>query len=150
MSLLQEIQKESILAMKEKNTVKQDILKLLIAALKNAQIAKPGGKELTKEEEVKVIFSESKKIKDSIEKFKEAGREDLLNREEEQLGYVEKYLPAQAGEDDIIKVVEKAIKEVDASGMGDMGRVMGLVMKELQGKADGAVVNRIVKSKLSE
>lgn len=149
MSLLSKIQQDSVAAMKSGNSVEVDILKMAIAALKNAQIAKEGDEELSEQEEIKVVFSEAKKIKDSIQKFEEGGRDDLAKREKEQLQYIEKYLPQQASEEDVTKEVDAAIDELQAEGMKDMGRVMGVVMKKLQGKADGAVVNQIVKEKLS-
>jgi len=149
MSLLQKIQQDSISAMKKGNSVKTDILKMVIASLKNAVIAKTGDSKISPEEEVKIVFSEAKKLKDSIEQYKKAGRDDLIAREEEQLKYVMEYLPEQMGREDVEKAVKKAIEEVRASGMGDMGKVMGAVMKDLQGKADGTLVSDIVKEKLS-
>lgn len=149
MSLLQEIQKDSISAMKSGNRVESDILKMVLTSLKNALIAKPGEEKLSSEEEMKIVYSESKKLKDSIEQYKKADRKDLIAREEEQLKCIMKYLPEQAGRGDIEKIVGKVIEQVNASGMGDMGRVMGIVMKDLQGKADGSLVKDVVKEKLS-
>lgn len=149
MELLQKIQQDSVAAMKSGSRVKADILKMVLASLKNAVIAKPGDTKLSPEEELKIVFAEAKKLKDSVEQYKEAGRDDLVTREEEQLKCVMEYLPEQLGREDIEKVVDKAVGQLQASGMGDMGKVMGVVMKELQGKADGTLVSSIVKEKLS-
>jgi uncharacterized protein len=136
-------------AAKEGNSAEADILKVVLSSLKNEKIAKPDGTALTEEEEVKVVFSEAKKIKDSIEQFGKAGREDLAEREKEQLAVVEKYLPEQAGDEDIRKAVKEVIEETGASDMSHMGMVMGASMKKLQGKADGKVVSEVVKDMLS-
>lgn len=149
MSLTETIQKDMLNAAKEGNSTKADILKVVLSSLKNEKIAKSDGTDLSEEEEVKVVFSEAKKIKDSIEQFENAGRDELAGREKEQLAVVEKYLPEQAGEDEIRKAVEEAIKETGASNKGQMGMVMGAAMKTLQGKADGKMVSSIVTDMLS-
>ena len=149
MSLLETIQKDAIKAAKSGNSVESDILKMLVAALKNAQIAKGQDEKMSDEEEVNIVFTESKKIRDSIEKFESAGRDDLAKREKEQLAVVEKYLPAQAEKDEIKEVVKKIIADTGASNMGNMGMVMGTAMQELQGRADGKVVSEVVKDLLS-
>jgi hypothetical protein len=147
MELLDKIQQDLVSAMKDHSDAEADILKILISALKNERIKK--GEDLSKEEEIKVVFSESKKIKDSIEKYEEAGRNQLAQRERKQLEYVMEYLPEQASKDDIEDIVDEVIKEVGAESMKDMGPVMGKVMNKLEGKADGAVVSKVVRSKLS-
>ena len=91
MSLLETLRKDMILATKEKNVSKMDILKMALATLKNEEIAQ--GKELTDEGVEKVLRKEVKKIEDSIEQFGQMGREDLVTKEKEQLGYLEEYLP---------------------------------------------------------
>lgn len=149
MALLEKIQKDMLAAAKVGKTVDSDILKLVVAAIKNAQIAKPAGEKLSDDDEIKVIFAEAKKVKDSIEQFTAGGRDDLASREKKQLAVIEKYLPAQASEDDIRTAVADVIKETGASGMGAFGMVMGNSMKKLQGKADGKIVSDIVKELLS-
>lgn len=147
MAILEEIQKELMSALKSGDSVQSDVLRLLISALKDARIAK--AEALTEDEELRVVFSESKKIKDSIEQYENAGRDDLAQREKTQLEYVEKYLPTQASEEEIEKAVDEAIKNLHATGMQDMGKVMGAVMPSLQGRADGGLINQIVSKKLS-
>ncbi len=134
--------------MKSGNKTEQDILKIVLSALKNAQIAKNA--PLTEDEELKTVFAEGKKLKDAIDLYKKGGREDLAKIEEEQLGYVQKYLPQQASAGDIEKAVDEVIAQTGATGPQQMGKVMGAVMAKLQGKADGAIVSEIVKKKLSQ
>jgi uncharacterized protein len=150
MALLEKIQEEMLSAAKGGHSVESDILKLVVSALKNAQIAKTAGETLTEEEEIKIVFAEAKKLKDAAEQYTAAGREDLAAREKEQLTYIEKYLPEQAGEDGIRAAVVDVIKETGASGMASMGMVMGTVMQKLQGKADGKIVSDVVKELLSQ
>lgn len=135
-----------ILATKEKNVSKMDILKMALATLKNEEIAQ--GKELTDEGVEKVLRKEVKKIEDSIEQFGQMGREDLVTKEKEQLGYLEEYLPELMSEEEVEKIVKGKIEEVGAQGMSDMGKVMGIVMKEISGKADGNLVKQIVQKHL--
>lgn len=144
---MDEIQKDKTEAMKEGNSQKLGILRILISNIRNAQIEK--GDDLDENEEAKVALKLAKKVKESIEEFEAGGRNDLAQNEREQLQYLEKYLPEQMSEDQIEEVVEQVIVEVDAAGMKDMGRVMGAVMGKVQGKADGSVVKEVVKKKLS-
>ena len=133
-------------ATKDGNTTKADILKMVIAAIKNAEIEK--GEVLDDKEIVKVLRKEVKKIQDSIAQFTTMGRQDLVDRETEQLAALKEYLPELMSEEEIKKVVEVKIAEVGAEGMRDFGKVIGAVMKELSGKADGSIVKDIVESLL--
>lgn len=150
MSLLETIQKDMLSAAKDGKAVESDILKMVVSNLKNALIAKGPGESLSEEEEIKLVFSEAKKLKDAAEQYRSGGREDLAKREEEQLVVVERYLPQQASVEDVRAVVVDVIKETGVSGMGAMGMVMGNAMKKLQGKADGKIVSDIVKEELSK
>lgn len=146
MSLLETLRKDMILATKEKNVSKMDILKMALATLRNEEIAQ--GKELTDQEVEKVLRKEVKKIEESIEQFSYMGRDDLVKKEKEQLGYLEEYLPELMSEEEVEKIVKGKIEEVGAQGMSDMGKVMGIVMKEISGKADGNLVKQIVQKHL--
>jgi uncharacterized protein YqeY len=123
-------------------------LKMAISSIKNAQIE--AKEELKDSDVVKILRKEAKKIEDSIEQYKEMGREDLLEKEQRDLSIIKKYLPELMSEKDITKVVEEKIEQLKATDMRDMGKVMGSVMKELEGKADGNSVKNIVQSKLEE
>ena len=134
-------------ASKKGRTSEVDILKLVLADIKNEEINV--GESLTDEQVIKLLRKQSKKIEDSIFEFSKINRDDLVNREKEQLEVVKKYLPALMSEEDITKVVTKVIEESGASSMKDMGMVMGKSMKELGSNADGSTVKDIVQKLLS-
>jgi uncharacterized protein YqeY len=104
--------------------------------------------ELSPEEELDVLVSMVKRRKDSIQQFKDAGRTDLVEGEAAQLAIIETYLPAQLSEADVAAAVEKMIAQMGATTQKDAGKVIGALMKELKGKADGALVQKLVKEKL--
>ena len=147
MSLLDTLRKDMFEASKEGLKEKSDILKMALASVKNAQIEVE--EQLTHQEIEKILNKEVKKIKDSIEQFEKMGRNDLVAREEIQLGVLQSYLPKPLSEDEVKKIVEEKIAQTKAEGMGDMGKVMGAVMKELEGKTDGDTVKNIVQQLLS-
>ncbi len=147
MSLLDTLRKDMFEASKEGLREKSDILKMALASVKNAQIEVE--EQLTNQEVEKILNKEVKKIKDSIEQFEKMGRNDLVAREEIQLGVLQSYLPKPLSEDEVKKVVEEKIAQTKAEGMSDMGKVMGAVMKELEGKTDGNTVKNIVHQLLS-
>ena len=134
-------------ASKEGRDFESGILKIAISAVKNEEVNK--GEELKDSDIETILRKEVKKIKDSIGQYKEMEREDLVKEEEKQLEVLEKYLPELMGEDEIKKVVEKKISDLEATSMRDMGKVMGAVMGELKGKADGGDVRKVVQELLS-
>ena len=148
MSLLETIKKDMIEASKKGDVDSTNILKLAIASIKNAEIAK--GDKLSDEEILKVLRKEESKIKDSIAEFTKMGRKDLIERESRQLKVISSYLPKLMGREEIEKVVSKAVADTHAEGLKSMGAVMGIVMKELSGKADGSVVKEVVQEFLSK
>lgn len=148
MSLVDTIRKDMFQASKEGNSTKSDILKLALAEIKNEQIAL-GKEELEGNEVEKILRREVKKIVDSIEQFEKMQREDLVQREKAQLEVINGYLPELLSEDEVRKIVEQKVKEIGAVSVKDMGKIMGVVMKELDGKADGNTVKAIVLELLS-
>lgn len=146
MSLLETLRKDMFSATKDGNTTKADILKMAIAAIKNAEIEK--GEVLDDKEIVKVLRKEVKKIQDSIAQFTTMGRQDLVDRETKQLEVLQEYLPKQMSEEEIKKVVKAKIVELEAEGMKDFGKVMGVVMKEIAEQAEGGIVKDIIESLL--
>ena len=147
MSLTQDIPKEMFEASKVGNTKEADILKLVLADIKNEEISI--GETLSDEQVLKVLRKQKKRVEDSIEGFTKMNREDLISKEKEQLQVLERYLPAQMSEEDITKVVKKVLKESNATSLKDMGMIMGKSMKELGDSADGNTVRNIVQSLLS-
>lgn len=135
-------------AMKAKDTVALESLRAVKSALLLAQ-TDGSGSELTEEDEVKLVQKLVKQRKDSAAIFQEQGRPDLAEPELAQVAVIEQFLPEQLSEEEIEKVVDKAIETSGASGMKDMGKVMGMVSKELAGQADGKTISTIVKKKLA-
>ena len=123
-------------------------LKMLLATIKNAQIESE--KELTDIEVEKILRKETKKIEDSIEQYQKMGRKDLVEKEQKDFKIINEYLPELMNKEDIEKLVEKKIEELKVSDIRDMGKIMGVVMKELEGKADGNTVKNIVQNKLTK
>jgi len=148
MSLLETIRKDMIEASKKGDVDSTNILKLAIASIKNAEIAK--GDKLSDGEILKVLRKEESKIKDSIAEFTKMGRKDLIERESRQLKVISSYLPKLMSREEIEKVVSKAVADTHAEGLKSMAAVMGIVMKELNGKADGSVVKEVVQEFLSK
>ena len=147
MGLLQTLQEEMKQALKAKDTERVSVIRMLISEIKKVQIDKK--KELSDDEIIEVIQKYAKQRKESIKQYRDAGREDLAQKEERELKIVSEFLPEQLSEDEIEKIVDQAIKETGASSMKDMGKVMKIVMEKVKGRADGSVVSKIVKGKLS-
>lgn len=135
--------------MKAKDTVALESLRAVKSAILLAKTDKGAGAELSEEEEIKLVQKLVKQRKDSAAIYQEQGREDLAEPELAQVAVIEKFLPEQLTEEEIEKVVVQTIDSVGASGMHDMGKVMGIVSKELAGQADGKTISAIVKAKLS-
>ncbi|CUT03288.1 GatB/YqeY domain-containing protein [Candidatus Chrysopegis kryptomonas] len=149
MGLKEKLQEDLKNAMKSGDKIRLEVVRMLQTMLKRKEIERKGeGKDLTEEDEIQVIKSEIKKRKEAIELFEKGGRNDLAEKERKELEILNEYLPEQMSEEEIKNFVEKVIQEIGATGPKDLGKVMGAVMKELRGKADGALVQKIVKEKL--
>jgi uncharacterized protein YqeY len=133
-------------AMKAKDSVSLDSIRAIKSVVKLAEIE--GGKELSEEEVHAVIQKAVKQRRDSIAQFIAGGRQDLVANEEAQIKVLEKFLPAQLSEAEVTQLVDEAVAATGASGPKDMGKVMGALMPKVKGKADGGMVNRLVKAKL--
>jgi len=149
MSLQQEVMEQMKVAMKSKDKVALESLRAIKSALLLAQTEKGSAGELSEEDEIKLVQRLVKQRKDSAAIFTEQGRNDLAEPELAQIAIIEKFLPAQLSENEIEKVVVSTIEKTGASGMKDMGKVMGIVSKQLAGQADGKTISNIVKSKLT-
>ena len=115
--------------------------------MKNYQIEL--GHDLTMQEALSVLQKEAKKHQDSISQYQNANREDLANEEQAELEVIKQYLPEQMSREDLEKVVDAVISETGASTAADMGKVIGAVRQKTEGKADGAMIAEIAKSKLA-
>nr|WP_299073407.1 GatB/YqeY domain-containing protein [uncultured Allomuricauda sp.] len=148
MSLQDQVMSEMKTAMKAKDTVALESLRAIKSGILLAKTDKGGGGELSEEDEVRLVQKLVKQRKDSAAIFTEQGRDDLAAPELAQVAIIEKFLPEQLTEEEIEKVVVMTIDSIGASGMQDMGKVMGIVSKELAGQADGKTISTIVKAKL--
>lgn len=147
MALSQQIDQDIVEAMKSKDEAKTSTLRMLKSAFHNWQIAEQN--EPQDADIMTVIQKEIKSRHDSIEMYKQGNREELAQKEEQEIAILEKYLPEQMSEDKIRTKVKEQIAKVSAQGPQDMGKVMGPLMGELKGKADGATVSKIVKEELT-
>ena len=147
MSLKEQINKDLKEAMKAKDTQKRDALRLLNSAFKQIEVDER--KELTDEDVIKIIQKQVKQRNDSIEQYKEAGRDDLVAKEQLEIDYYKVYLPAQLSDEELENALKEIITQVGATSMKDMGKVMGMATKQLAGKADGKRINQVVKKLLS-
>jgi len=145
--MLDQLQEELITAMKAGDKPRMTGLRNIIGKLKASQIDK--GEELTGDESLKILKSAAKQLKESVEQYQKGGRDDLAEKELFELSILEKYLPEQISEDKIRDAVKNTIQSSGAESMQDMGKVMGMLMKELAGTADGKLVQQIVLEELS-
>ncbi len=148
MSLQEKVMQELKAAMKVKDTVTLESLRAIKSALLLAQTEKGASGTVSEADELKLLQKLVKQRKDSASIFKEQGREDLAAPELEQAAVIEKFLPKQLSASEIEAIVDKVIEQTGAETMKDMGKVMGLVTKELAGQADGKTISGIVRSKL--
>ena len=147
MPLVDEIQKDMYKAMKEKEKERINALRNIIGKLKYKYIDK--GDKLTEQEEIKVIQSLAKQRRESIELYKQGGRNDLVETETKELSIIEEYLPQAMCEEEVRRLVRKTVKETGAESMSDLGKVMPLVMKKGAGKVDGKIAQKILRELLS-
>ena len=149
MSLQKQIMEEMKAAMKLKDTIALQALRAVKSAFLLAKTETGAGEDLTEEQEMKIIQKQVKQRKDSAAIFIEQGRQDLADPELAEIAILEKFLPEALPEDAIEKVVLETIAKIGAEGMKDMGKVMGMVSKQLAGQADGKTISGIVRKKLA-
>jgi len=147
MSLMEKIRNQMKEAMKSGNKEVLGTIRMLISEIKKRQI--DSGKEFDDNDIIGVIKSMVKSREDSVKAYREGGREDLAQKEEREIEVLKNYLPKQLSEKETEEIVEKAIKETEATSMRDMGKVMKWIMSQYGSQVDGKIVNKIVKEKLS-
>jgi len=145
--MLNQLHDELKIAMKAGDKAAMTGLRNIIGKLKTSQIDK--GDPLTKEDALKILKSAAKQLRESVEQYKKGGRDDLAEKELFELSLLDKYLPEQLSESKIREIVKKTVQVSGAESMQDMGRIMGMLMKELAESADGKLVQQIVREKLS-
>lgn len=148
MSLQNQVMDKMKEAMKAKDTIALQALRAVKAAFLLAKTETGAQSELTEEQEIKIIQKQVKQRKDSVAIYLQQGREDLATPELQEIAVLEQFLPKALSEDEIAIFVSETITEIGASGMKDMGKVMGIVSKKLAGQADGKLIADLVKKHL--
>ncbi len=137
MSLKEQLEADLKDAMRQRDERRRNALRLTIAALHNAEIA--AGEELDDARALTVVANEAKRRRESIEEFRKGGRQDLVDKEEEELAVLSPYLPQQASREEIVEAARQTVQETGASGPKDIGKVMPVLMEQFRGRADGRV-----------
>ncbi len=145
--MLDRLQEDMKNAMRSGDRNKLSVLRMLISEFKNERIRT--GKDLSEKESIGLVKSALKKRKDSAKMYRDGNRPDLAEKEELEIAVIEQYLPEQLSMEETEKIVSEIVAETGASGMKDMGKVMGLFMAKYRAVADGNIVQEVVKRKLS-
>ena len=150
MSLKQKLQSDLNEAIKSRNTVSAETIRMILAAITNEEVAGKEKKELSDAEIITVLTREAKKRREAAEAFDAGGRADRAAAERAEGEVIAGYLPEQLSEDDVKKLIAETIAAVGAAGPSDMGKVMGSLKAKVAGKADGALVSSLVKEALNK
>ncbi|SNZ11008.1 hypothetical protein SAMN05421503_1927 [Terribacillus aidingensis] len=148
MSLTERLNQDMKTAMKARDKETLSVIRMVKASLQNEAI-RTGNDTLSEDEELTVLSREVKQRKDSLQEFQEAGRDDLVQKQEAELQVLKGYMPEQLSEEELEDVIKQTIAEVGATSKKDMGSVMSAVMPKVKGKTDGSLVNKIVNKHLS-
>jgi uncharacterized protein YqeY len=145
--LFNKLQEEMKAAMKSGDKDKLSTIRMLISEIKKVQI--DSKKELTDEEIISILQKYIKQRKEAYTQYEQAGRKDLAEKELKEIEIVQQFLPPPLSEEELLKIVEETIQEVGASSIKDMGKVVKAVMDKVKGRAEGSLISKIVKEKLS-
>lgn len=137
-------------AMRTGDAPRLSVIRLLRSSIKNKEIEKGKGQELTEEEVLQVIGSAMKQRRESIEQFAKGGRQDLVEKEEKELTVLQSFLPQQISDDELRAKVKEAIAQSGASDVKEMGKVMKLLIPQLVGKAEGSKISQVVREYLGQ
>ncbi|MGP4042398.1 GatB/YqeY domain-containing protein [Gracilibacillus sp. D59] len=148
MAIVELLNQDMKQAMKDKDKVKLGVIRMVKASMQNEAI-KLQKDALSEEEELTVLARELKQRKDSLHEFKEAEREDLVSKLEDEIKIIQAYMPEQLSDEELEEVVVQTIEEVQAQSKKDMGKVMSALMPKVKGKAEGSRVNQLVQKNLS-
>lgn len=149
MSLEQKVNEQITLAMKAKDDVALRTLRAIKSAILLEKTAEGFSGEMNEASELKLLQKLSKQRKDSLSIFEQQNREDLAQKEREEIAVIDKFLPAQMSSEDLRAAVQAIITQVGAASPADMGKVMGTASKQLAGQADGKAISEMVKAILS-
>ena len=134
-------------AMKSGDKIRLETIRGLRSQLKNREIEK--GEGLSQDDEIQVLMTASKRRKESIEQFRSGQRFDRAEEEQKEFDIIQEYLPQQMTEQEITSLVDTVITELSASSTSDMGKVMGKIIPQVKGRADGKLIQKIVQQKLA-
>lgn len=146
MTLPEKLNEDYKAAMKGGDKVRVETLRLLRSQLKEEQINKM--RALTPEEEIGVLSNAAKKRREAIELYKQGGRDDLLEKEMAELAIISAYLPQALTAEELAQIIDGAIKEIGAASASDLGKVMGKIMPQIKGRADGKTAQQMVRERL--
>jgi len=135
-------------AMKDKDKVRLSVIRMVRAAIKNAEIDKQ--RSLNEDEILDVLNRELKKRQESLAEFEKAGRGDLVEQVQEEIRILRQYLPEPLDEAALLALIDEAIRETGAASKRDLGKVMGFLMPKVKGRADGKKVNQLVQQRLGD
>lgn len=147
MPIVETLRSELTVAMKAGETRRRDMMRLLLAALGNARIE--AQHDLSDDEAIRVLQREAKQRRESIEAYRDGGRDDLVHAEQRELELIDSFLPAPLSEQEASEMARSVIAEVGAGGPGDVGKVMGPLMKRIDGRFDGRRANELVRKLLA-
>ena len=135
-------------AMRNKEALKRTVLRTMLSEIRNAEI----NSQTTLDDEgiISVLMKQVQQRKDSVEAYEAANRQDLVEKETAEINIISVYLPEQLPQEEVERIIEDVISQSGSSSLDDMGKVMGLVMPQVRGRADGKIVNAIVTKKLRE
>ncbi len=146
MSIRDDISQDTKEAMRDRDRPRVEALRMLSAALKNAEIEK--GDPLVEDEELTILHRQLKQREESAEAFRKAGREGQASKEEDEADIVRRYLPAPLSDEELVSAIDEAIQETGAASMRDMGAVMGRAMERTGGRADGKRLSALARERL--
>jgi uncharacterized protein YqeY len=147
MSLEERLMDEMKQAMKSNDKARLSTIRMIRSAVKNKEIDLRN--KLDDDEILRVIQGMVRKSEESVEQFKAGGRMDLVEKETKEIEILRSYLPQALSKEDVIRIIDESIRETEASSLKDLGKVMKSVMPKLTGKADGKLINQLVKERLS-
>ena len=148
MSLLDKLNQDMKQAMKNRDKETLGVIRMIKASIQNESI-KLGKDTLSEDEDLTILSRELKQRNDSLQEFKSAGRDDLVNKVETEISIVQRYMPEQLSEGELTEIVQQTIQEVNASSKKDLGKVMSAIMPKVKGKADGSHIKDVVLKQLN-
>lgn len=146
MSIQEQLMDDLKTSMKSKDKVRKDVITMVRASIKQKEVDERI--ELTDDDVIEIISKQVKQKKDVIDEFKKGNRLDLVELTEKEIDILLKYLPLQLTEKELDEIVKSTIEEVNAKTIKDMGKVMGSILPKIKGRADGSLVNKLVRQYL--